>query len=190
MLLKRVAVVSLLNYCMSNSFVPVHIMASSWVSSMYYTIADNIEVMEIRPAMGTRLYYNSILIALKLILMLLHSGLQILLSLGCIVSASVCIWKLAVKEPTLDNSKRNIPGSTTNRSQDHNADIQHHLDRHQSQLLLSTQITAGWIIFTSIIVLLYQLFSVLQNLIISGLFCVSAIFLKIPVGIGLYMIIV
>ena len=92
------------------------------------------------------------------------------LSLCCIASASVCIWKLTVGGPTL----KYVPSA---RSQGHDADIQH--NANNSQLLLSTQITAGFIILASLAVLLYQLFSMIQKL---GFFCIHIICLKIPVG--------
>ena len=94
------------------------------------------------------------------------------LSLCCLASASVCIWKLTVGEPILKYV------SPTARSQGHNAsDIQHH--PNNSQLHLSTQLTAGWIILASLAVLLYQLLSTIQ---ISGFICICMICLKIPVG--------
>ena len=103
--------------------------------------------------------------------MLYFVCLQVL-SLCCLASASVCIWKLTVRGPTLKYI-------STAKSQGHNAsDIQHH--PNNSQLLLSTQITAGWIILASLTVLFYQLFFMIR---ISGFICICMNCLKIPVGI-------
>ena len=107
------------------------------------------------------------------------------LSLGCIISASVCIWKLtATVEAVPTLSKYDVPRlNAGGRSQDHNlTDFQLH-QPDNLWLRLSTQITAGWIILASLIALLYQLFSIMQNLISGMIFCIIIVCEKIPVGI-------
>ena len=107
------------------------------------------------------------------------------LSLGCVISASVCIWKLtATVEAVPTLTKHGVPGPNAgSRSQDHNlTDFQLH-QPDNLRLCLSTQITAGWIILASLIALLYQLFSIIQNLISGTIFCTIIVCEKIPVGI-------